>query len=164
MNEYENAFMYNHKFNALNDSIMATEKNKAFRKIKEFENKKKQQEIQLLTKDSEIQKLKMKRQKVIRNSIAAVGILIFILAIGLLNRYRYVRKTRNELSEKNNIINKEKDRSDELLLNILPAETAEELKNTGHSEARHFEMVTVMFTDFKGFTYMAEQIISPGSG
>ena len=44
------------------------------------------------------------------------------------------------------------------MLNILPAETAEELKNKGQSEARHFEMVTVMFTDFKGFTYMAEKL------
>ncbi len=158
MNEYENAFSYNHKYNALNDSIMATEKDKAFLKIKEFEDKKKQQEIQLLTKDSEIQKLKMKRQKILRNSIAAVGVLLLILAIGLLNRYRYVRKTRNELSEKNIIINKEKERSDELLLKLLPAETAEELKNTGQSEARHFEMATVMFTDFKGFTYMSEKL------
>jgi len=156
--DFQNAFAYNQKFNALNDSIMTTEKDKAFQKIKDFEDEKKQQEIQLLTKDSEIQKLKMKRQKNIRNSIAAVGILFLLLAIGILNRYRYVRKTRNELSEKNIIINKEKERSDELLLNILPAETAEELKKTGQSEARLFEIATVMFTDFKGFTYMSEKL------
>jgi class 3 adenylate cyclase len=78
--------------------------------------------------------------------------------LGLFHRYRYVRNTRNELSEKNKIINKEKERSDELLLNILPAETAEELKNSGKSQARHFDLVTVMFTDFKGFTYMAEKL------
>lgn len=154
--DYENAFVYNQKHIALKDSIMTTEKDKAVQKIKNFENDKKQTEIQLLTKDSEIQKLSIKRQKIIRNSVAVVGILILILAIGVFQRYRYVRKTRNELTEKNKIINREKERSDELLLNILPEQTAQELKNEGHSKARHFNMVTVMFTDFKGFTYLAE--------
>ena len=157
-NDFQNAFFYNQKFNALKDSIMTIEKDKAVQRISEFKNEKKQQEIQLLTKDSEIQKLKIKRQKILRNSISAVGILILLLAIGLLHRYRYVRKIRNELAEKNKTINKERERSDELLLNILPAETAEELKNKGRSEARHFELVTVMFTDFKGFTYLAEKL------
>jgi class 3 adenylate cyclase len=137
---------------------MVTEKDKAVQKVNEFEKEKKQQEIQLLTKDSEIQKLNIKRQKIIRNSVAAVGILLLILAIALYQRFRFVRKTKNELSEKNIIINKEKDRSDELLLNILPAETAEELKTKGRSEARHFEMATVMFMDIKGFTFIAEKL------
>jgi adenylate cyclase len=158
LKDFENAFIFNQKYNALNDSIMTTEKDKAVQKVNEFEKEQKQQEIQLLTKDSEIQKLNIKRQKVIRNSIAAVGILILILAIALYQRFRYVRKTKNELSEKNIIINKEKDRSDELLLNILPAETAEELKTKGRSEARHFEMATVMFMDIKGFTFIAEKL------
>jgi len=55
-----------------------------------------------------------------------------------------------------NRIRKERNRSDELLLNILPAETAEELKNTGAASARSFEEVTVMFTDFKNFTKASE--------
>ncbi|HEY9115623.1 MAG TPA: adenylate/guanylate cyclase domain-containing protein [Bacteroidales bacterium] len=158
LKDFENAFIYNQKYNALNDSIMTTEKDKAIQKVNEFEKEKRQQEIQLLTKDSEIQKLNIKREKTIRNSVAAVGILILILAIALYQRFRFVRKTKNELSEKNIIINKEKDRSDELLLNILPAETAEELKTKGRSEARHFEMATVMFMDIKGFTFIAEKL------
>ena len=158
LKDFENAFLFNQKFLVLKDSIMSTEKDKAVQKIKEFEDDKKQTEIQLLTKDSEIQKLKIKRQKILRNSLGAVGILLLLIAIGIYQRYRFVRKTRNELSEKNKIINREKERSDELLLNILPEQTAIELKNEGRSKARHFEMVTVMFTDFKGFTYMAEKL------
>jgi len=158
LKDFQKAFDYNQKLNSLKDSILTVEKDKAVRKIKEFENDKKQQEIQILTKDSEIQKLSAKRQKIIRNSVSIVGVLILILAILLLHRYRYVRKTRNELADKNKIINHEKDRSDKLLLNILPAETAEELKEKGTSEARYFDMVTVMFTDFKGFTYLAEKM------
>jgi class 3 adenylate cyclase len=52
-----------------------------------------------------------------------------------------------------------KKRSDELLLNILPEETAEELKATGTAKAKGFEMVTVLFTDFKNFT-LASEILS----
>ena len=158
MKDYQQAYDYNQKLTALKDSIMTIEKDKAVRKIKDFENEKKQQEIQILTKDSEIQRLSAKRQKIIRNSVSIVGILLLLLAILLFNRYRYIRKTRNELADKNKIINFEKDRSDKLLLNILPAETAEELKENGTSVARQFEMVTVMFTDFKGFTFLAEKM------
>jgi adenylate cyclase len=39
-----------------------------------------------------------------------------------------------------------------LLLNILPADIAEELKIHGKAEARDFDMVSMLFTDFKGFT------------
>lgn len=158
LKDYRNALELNQKFLAIKDSLLTIEKDKAVQKIKDFEDKRKEQEIEILTKNAEIQKLNAKRQKTIRNSITIVGILLLLLAIGLYSRYRYVRRTKNELAEKNKLINYEKSRSDELLLNILPAETAEELKNTGSSEARHFKMATVMFTDFKGFTQMAEKL------
>lgn len=51
-----------------------------------------------------------------------------------------------------------KKRSDELLLNILPANVAEELKATGTSKARRFSGVTVLFSDFKNFTTYSEQM------
>jgi class 3 adenylate cyclase len=52
----------------------------------------------------------------------------------------------------------EKQRSDDLLLNILPAEVAEELKREGRFMARHYDEVTVLFTDFKGFTDISEKL------
>lgn len=52
----------------------------------------------------------------------------------------------------------EKQKSDDLLLNILPEEVAEELKNDGKSKARLFEEVTVMFTDFVNFTNISETL------
>ena len=61
------------------------------------------------------------------------------------------------LKQRNNV-SKEKKRSDELLLNILPAITAEELKANGKTEAKLFNEVTVMFTDFKGFTELSDQL------
>ncbi len=55
-------------------------------------------------------------------------------------------------------IEREKKRSDALLLNILPAEVAEELKNNDTAEARYFSDVTVLFTDFVDFTTTAERL------
>ena len=52
----------------------------------------------------------------------------------------------------------EKKKSDDLLLNILPEEVAEELKETGHSGARFFNNVTVLFTDFVDFTQAGERM------
>jgi guanylate cyclase len=49
-------------------------------------------------------------------------------------------------------------RSEALLLNILPAVIAKELKEKGKVEARQFRDVTVMFTDFKNFTSISEKL------
>ncbi len=63
-----------------------------------------------------------------------------------------------EVVRQRDVIMEEKDRSEALLLNILPTEVAEELKLNGSSPARSFEEVTVLFTDFKGFTTISEQM------
>jgi len=44
------------------------------------------------------------------------------------------------------------------LLNILPAEIAEELKEKGEAEARDFDLVSILFTDFKGFTEKSAEL------
>ena len=55
-------------------------------------------------------------------------------------------------------LKKERDRSEGLLLNILPAEVAEELKEKGTARAKQFDNVTVLFTDFKDFTKVSERL------
>ncbi len=45
-----------------------------------------------------------------------------------------------------------------MLLNILPSEVAEELKQKGSAEAKQFDDVSVMFTDFKDFTRISEKL------
>jgi len=53
---------------------------------------------------------------------------------------------------------KEKQRADTLLLNILPADTIKELKLRGKAQARNYRLASVMFTDFVGFTSISEKL------
>lgn len=53
---------------------------------------------------------------------------------------------------------KERDKADQLLLNILPEAVANELKEKGKAEAREYAHATVLFTDFIGFTTIAEKM------
>ncbi|WP_400078793.1 adenylate/guanylate cyclase domain-containing protein [Winogradskyella sp. R77965] len=94
---------------------------------------------------------KRKTQRIILWSTLGVLFLLGILAYNLFKKNKFVRKT-------NKIIAAEKDRSDKLLLNILPEETAQELKDKGRVEAKKFPSVTVLFSDFKGFTSYAENL------
>ncbi len=80
-------------------------------------------------------------------------ILLFVLLVLILVSVFAVISTRQK-----NVISKEKKRSDELLHSILPSETAEELKQYGFTKPKQFDQVTVLFTDFKGFTKIAEKM------
>ncbi len=53
-------------------------------------------------------------------------------------------------------VNVQKVEIEKLLLNILPAETAQELKEKGYATPRFYESATMLFTDFMGFTKIAE--------
>ena len=53
-------------------------------------------------------------------------------------------------------LNQERAKSDSLLLNILPSSVAEELKANDSVSPRHYESASVLFTDFVGFTQIAE--------
>ncbi|MDH5655962.1 MAG: adenylate/guanylate cyclase domain-containing protein, partial [Spirochaetia bacterium] len=52
----------------------------------------------------------------------------------------------------------EKMKSEKLLLNILPESIADELKQTDRVKPKLYESATVMFTDFVGFTKIAENL------
>jgi len=67
-----------------------------------------------------------------------------------------LRRKLIELSGARKALESEKMRSDDLLLNILPAKIADELKTRDEVEPRHYNSATIMFTDFKGFTRLAE--------
>lgn len=110
----------------------------------DFELARKQTEVDLLNEQKSNQ-----RNIVIATVIAFF--LIMLLALGLYRRNRYIGRTKK-------IIEQEKNRSDNLLLNILPQETALELKEKGKVRAKRFDAVTILFTDFRNFTHYAENL------
>ncbi len=103
------------------------------------------------------QELAISKQRAQKNVYLGIGALILMIAIGLLVRYLESRTYNKVLEAKNAIIEQEKKRSEELLLNILPAAIAEELRQRGAAKARQYKNVTVLFTDFKDFTRISQE-------
>ncbi|MEZ4384064.1 MAG: adenylate/guanylate cyclase domain-containing protein [Nannocystaceae bacterium] len=71
---------------------------------------------------------------------------------------RQIAAKNAELSRLNAALAAEKQKSDELLRNILPREVADELKRTGRVEPVYYDAVSVLFTDFQGFTRIAKEM------
>ncbi|MEY4110673.1 MAG: hypothetical protein RLZZ46_1028, partial [Bacteroidota bacterium] len=69
-----------------------------------------------------------------------------------------VERQRDEIELQKAEVEIQKQHSEDLLLNILPVGVAEELKAKGSAEAKLIEEVTVLFTDFKGFTQLSEKL------
>ena len=69
-----------------------------------------------------------------------------------------VNKATITIREQNEQVSREKEKSDNLLLNILPQKIAEELKETGFTKARYYHDVSVLFTDFMGFTSISSRL------
>lgn len=85
----------------------------------------------------------------------------FIIGLGL-NRKRLFEKERSQLEhiiqERTSELMREKEKTDELLANLLPKDTADELKSKGKASSQKFDLVTVLFSDIQGFTKIAEQM------
>ena len=70
----------------------------------------------------------------------------------------FYNELENKVEERTNELYIEKKKSDDLLLNILPEIVAQELKQTGRTTPRSYEVATVMFTDFENFTLKSEKL------
>ena len=110
-----------------------------------FDLEKKESEIAMLNVENEIITQQIARANLLRNFLlAAAGFLVIIIG-GVAYLYSFARKTNRTITE-------ERNKSDQLLLNILPKETADELKEFGSVKAKKYNRATVLFTDFVNFT------------
>lgn len=116
----------------------------------EFEKKENAMRTEQIQKDTRAE-AERKRQLFIRNTLLT-GLLLFAFFLTVL--FLQNKKVRGQKLR----IEREKKRSDELLLNILPAAVAEELKSHGKTEARLYPSVSVMFTDFTNFTIFSANV------
>ncbi|WP_053337417.1 adenylate/guanylate cyclase domain-containing protein [Microscilla marina] len=104
------------------------------------------------------QEAQLKRSRLLTTSMIVGFVLVFVIVGVLFYSYRRQKKVNQIISRQQAEIVEAKERSETLLLNILPREVAEELKESGKASIRQYEMVSVLFTDFKGFTSIAEKI------
>ncbi|MCC5918534.1 MAG: tetratricopeptide repeat protein [Cryomorphaceae bacterium] len=146
INDNNKALVHLEKMIILKDSIYNEENTKKLTRIEmQYEYKRKEAIAQAeQEKKDAIAAQKLKQQKFVRNSfMGGFAVVLFFAGVFLKQRNR---------------IGKEKARSEALLLNILPEETAQELKEKGSSEAKLMDQTSVLFTDFKGFTAMSENL------
>ncbi len=150
--DYRNALESYKQYTRTYDSVYSARNSVS---IKQTEHN---HELELRDKDLQIAKLAVAKRRNERIFfIAGIAVLLLIIAI-ILRNYGMQSKTNRLLKLANNRLVDEKKRSDDLLLNILPAEVADELKATGGAVAKYFDNVTVMFTDFVNFTQAGERM------
>ena len=153
MKNSSQALVYHERITALNDNLRAEE---TARKLQQMEFER-QMLADSLIREKEKLSIRMahdeevRRKNRVRNIFIISAVSLFAGIVLLYWRFMFVRKAKKAIET-------EKDRSDGLLLNILPAEIAEELKEKGRADARKFEQVTILFTDFKGFTRISEKL------
>ncbi len=131
-------------YKALSDSVYSRDhKRKMALGLLQFNFDKKERAMKEAQEKKDIlAKTELRRQKVVKNALLG-GIVVVLVFSGVLFTQR-------------NKVKSEKKKTDNLLLNILPAEVAEELKAKGTTTAKHYNNVTVLFTDFVNFTKVAE--------
>jgi len=87
-------------------------------------------------------------------------ILLLILIIQWRHRKYIVEKIKLEsiIEERTELLTLEKEKSEKLLANVLPKNTADELMMKGKASSKKYKMVTVLFSDIQGFTQIAESM------
>jgi adenylate cyclase len=146
LGQMANALKYYEQKNLFTDSIYNEKNTEKLTRLEmqyKFDRKEAEAKSEQEKKDA-IAAQKLKQERLMRNGFMG-GFTVVLLFAGVFFLQR-------------NRIGKEKERSEELLLNILPEAVAEELKEKGHSDAQFIDNVTVLFTDFKSFTSMSEMV------
>jgi len=149
LNDYNNAFRYQTMLTEINDTLYEAANDRKIQSMQfNYELEKREGQIELLTTDKALQDAIIQKQKFVRNTFI-VG-LILILLVTFETFRNYFKKVKI-----NKILDQQKDEIENLVLNILPAEVATELRAEGSATPRSYESVSVLFTDFKGFTKIA---------
>ena len=149
LSDFDNAYRYQVLLADIKDTLYVIANDRKIQSMQfNYELDKREGQIELLTKDKALQEVIIQKQKFVKNAFIAGFILIFLVAFQSLRSY--FRKVRT-----NRLLDRQKEEIESLLLNILPSEVAFELRTQGTATPRHYDCVSVLFTDFKGFTKIA---------
>ncbi|MFK7808413.1 MAG: adenylate/guanylate cyclase domain-containing protein [Saprospiraceae bacterium] len=120
---------------------------------------------EILERNKAFSDLALSQQKQRTQFLFGLGALMTLLMILAGLAWINSRRLNTQLNKKNKDIEQQKEeitlarnKSDQLLLNILPEETANELKEKGFATPKSYSEATVMFTDFTNFTTIAAQM------
>jgi adenylate cyclase len=122
----------------LKDSLSKMDSEKTLNVFQDRQNIQHQNaQIELLTFQQE-------KDRILRISLIVLAVMLLILSITWFQKFKFRREANRKL--------------DELLLNILPMEVAEELKANGNAASKSYESVTVVFVDMVAFTRLSEKL------
>lgn len=171
--DYTKAFQYQQLLIQTKDQLYTDDNVKKMDRLQfEFDLEKKESEITLLTKDRELKEMALKRQQLGKNaSLVGLG-LVLLIAFFLFRNYQIkvrankllaqqnseILQQKEEIETQRNDIEEQKTEIENLMLNILPLEVAQELRKTGAATPRYHESVSILFTDFKEFSRIAETL------
>jgi class 3 adenylate cyclase/tetratricopeptide (TPR) repeat protein len=120
---------------------------------------------ELLSKDAAIKELELSGQRNFQRTAYGIGLLLLAITALIIRGLYLARRNNKLLSQKNQEIEAsrheteiERQKAETLLLNILPDETAAELKAFGAAIPRHYDKVSVLFTDFSNFTQISQKM------
>jgi adenylate cyclase len=144
--EYKRALEASEKMYAIKDSVFSLENKESLIKMSmknDYDRQRLADSLKVAEKER-IAVINLKKQK----SYKYMGIAGILLLMGF-SFFILKERGKSETARK---------QSDELLLNILPTQVAEELKANGTTAAKHYDNVTVLFTDFVNFTQAGENM------
>jgi adenylate cyclase len=150
--DYSNAFAYQSLYSDIKDTLYNIESKKKLNQLQfDFELSKKEVELSRKQVEINLKESRIKTEKQARIGVTIGLVLLLIIAF-------IIYRNSLQKSRINKILDKQKDQIEHLLLNILPREVAYELQTSGASKPRQFEEVSILFTDFKGFTSIADKL------
>lgn len=143
--DYESAYYYQKELTAVKDSLFNSANEKRLNlMMTSFNLEKKEKEL-------EVQELVTQKQKLLKNASVAGLVLLLIIAFIILRNYLVKSRI-------NKILDQQNEEIEGLLRNILPEEVAHELQKSGVATPRSYSSVSVLFTDFKGFSTIAKDL------
>ncbi len=155
--QYAKALDAYEQYKAISDSLFSIGKYNELARI-DLKNEYDRKQVADSVRQTSNYRLRIQRQKAFTYSGFAGLLVALVLAFFIYRNYSHQRKANVIISKAKDAVDEEKGKSDALLLNILPGDVANELKQHGDVQPKLFDNVTVLFTDFVDFTVAGDRL------